>query len=316
MRRAAEARLGAVVREFEERQGGFSGSVLGVVTLSTGEQAFIKAVRGDAPDHRTEARVGAALPPAVPTPRMRFACERAGWLLLCFDVAPGALPHEPWRPGELSAALEAVTVCARELTPSPVGGLPTVAGRLAGRCEIWRELQRDGAQGPVTVDGIGAWEREHLSRLASVEVTWSGLVTGDTLLHFDLRHDNLLVGPDGTARIIDWGRACAGPAWADPVCPLLLSDLGDLDPEEIFSRHPLGTAAEPEQVDAFLVALAGYWTRTAALPGACPAAARAPRALAAGDDRLAPPPLARHVAIVTGRTVPGGSPRAARLSPR
>ncbi|WP_186404965.1 phosphotransferase [[Actinomadura] parvosata] len=267
LRREAEARLGAVVREFEERQGGFSGGVPGVVTLSTGEQAFIKAVRGDAPDHRTEARVVAALPRAVPAPRLRFACERAGWLLLCFDVAPGALPHEPWRPGELSAALAALTVCARELTPSPVGGLPTVAGRLAGRCEIWRELERDGAQDAVTVDGVGAWEREHLPRLASVEATWSGLVTGDTLLHFDLRYDNLPIAPDGTAQVIDWGRACTGPAWADLVCLLLLSDLGGLDPEEIFSRHPLGTAAEPERVDAFLVALAGYWTRTAALPG-------------------------------------------------
>jgi hypothetical protein len=47
----------------------------------------------------------------------------------------------------------------------------------------------------------------------------------------------------------------------------LQSDLGDLDPEGIFSSHPVGEAAEPKQVDAFLVALASYWTHTASLPG-------------------------------------------------
>ncbi|MEV5324754.1 hypothetical protein AB0K67_11400 [Nonomuraea sp. NPDC052634] len=51
------------------------------------------------------------------------------------------------------------------------------------------------------------------------------------------------------------------------MCLLLESDLGEPDPEEVFTTHPLGRDAPPEQVDALLVALAGYWTRTAAQPG-------------------------------------------------
>ncbi|MGI5286861.1 phosphotransferase [Nonomuraea polychroma] len=268
--REVEYRLGSAVQDFEERQGGFSLGVLGVATLATGDQVFIKAIRDDAAnvhDYRTEMVVAGALPQTVPTPGLRFACEPAGWLLLCFDVAPGALPHEPWWPDELSAALEALAVCARELTPSPIGGLPTLAEQMAGRCETWRELERNGVWGGVTVDSMGEWERKHLSRLASIEAMWSELAVGDTLLHFDLRFDNILVSPRGTAHIIDWGRACIGPAWVDLVCLLLQSDLGDLDPEEIFSGNPVGEAAEPEQVDAFLVALASYWTHTASLPG-------------------------------------------------
>ncbi|WP_062345303.1 phosphotransferase [Herbidospora yilanensis] len=261
-----ETRLGTAVIGFEERQGGFSFGVLGVAFLADGDQVFVKAVRDDAgnvQDYRTEAVVAAALPRAVPTPRLRFVFEAAGWFLLCFDVAPGALPQEPWQMDELAAAIDMLAVCARELTPSPVGGLPTLGERLAGRCETWRGLARDGRSGPVAVGDVGEWERRHLSRLASVEAVWSDVVVGDSLVHFDPRFDNIVIDPaTGTARIVDWGRACVGPAWTDKVCLLLQSDLGGLDPEPL-----LGPVAEPEPVDAFLVALAGYWTLTAALPG-------------------------------------------------
>jgi hypothetical protein len=61
--------------------------------------------------------------------------ERRDWrelpAIVRFDVAPGALPHEPWRPHELSAALEAVAACALQLTPSPIGGLPTLTEQMA-----------------------------------------------------------------------------------------------------------------------------------------------------------------------------------------
>lgn len=249
---------------FEERQGGFSFGVLGVATLADGGRVFVKAVRddaGNAADYRTEALVAAVLPRSVPTPRLLFAVEAGGWFLLCFEVAPGALAREPWQLDELAAALDMLDTCARELTPSPVHGLPTLGERLAGRCETWRGLERDGVWG--LVESIGAWERGHLSRLAAVEGVWSEVVVGDSLVHFDPRFDNILVDPaTGTARIVDWGRACLGPAWTDRVCLLLQSDLGGLDPEPL-----LGSVADADQVDAFLVALASYWTHTAALPG-------------------------------------------------
>ncbi|MEU8354907.1 phosphotransferase [Nonomuraea sp. NPDC048882] len=277
----AERRLGAV-RGFEPRRGGFSYGVLGVLTLDGGRRVFVKATPADADhagDYRSEAVISAALPAEVPTPRLLFSCERDGWVLLCSEEAPGRVPHEPWRPAELAAALDLLTACAAPLTPAPVDGLPTVAERMAGRCELWHALAtnggaagdgdraRAGAPGIGAAPEMGAWERAHLDRLAAVERTWTSLVTGDTLLHFDPRFDNIVIDAHGTARYVDWGRACVGPAWTDLVCLLLESDLGTPDPEEIFTAHPLGRAADPERVDALLVALAGYWTRTAALPG-------------------------------------------------
>ena len=77
-----ERRLGAV-GGFEPRQGGFSDGVLGVVTLDGGRRAFLKALPAGTGDHLTEAAVAAALPHAVPAPRLLFSYERDGWALLC-----------------------------------------------------------------------------------------------------------------------------------------------------------------------------------------------------------------------------------------
>lgn len=255
--RELAVQLGSAVQAFSVRRGGFTGGGAGVVTLANGDTAFVKTETVPGEDSRAGAAVAAALPPGVPAPRLRFQCQVEKWVVTCYDVAPGRLPHEPWRPGELAAALDLLTTCARELTPTPLDGLPTLAERMAGRCELWNDPP----------DHLGPWERAHLDRLAAVERTWTALVTGDTLLHFDPRYDNVLIDERGTARLVDWGRACTGPAWADLVCLLLESDLGAPDPEAVFTGHPLGAAAPTEAVDALLVALAGYWTRTAALPG-------------------------------------------------
>ncbi|MEU7899148.1 phosphotransferase [Nonomuraea sp. NPDC049152] len=260
LRAEVERRLGARVEGVRPTAGGFSWGVLGVASLEGGGQVFVKAVPSDEPvaaDYRVETAVAPLLPPSTPTPVLLFSVEAWGWVLLCFEVVPGRLPHQPWRVAELDAIVAAMARSA-----APAGGLPSVADRMAGRCVTWRAIRRDGAFGEVE---LGPWERAHLERLAEVESCWESLVTGTSLLHFDPRFDNYLIDVDGSAWILDWGRACAGPAWVDQVCLLLQSDLGGLDPAELFGRWAAG--AEAERVDAFLVALAGYWTHTATLAG-------------------------------------------------
>jgi aminoglycoside phosphotransferase (APT) family kinase protein len=137
-----------------------------------------------------------------------------------------------------------------------------------GRCETWQRLAEDGHDRAVQFGRLSAWERANLDRLAELERGWTSGVAGETLLHFDLRHDNCLVGEAGRLWFVDWGRACLGPPWIDLVCLLLLSNLGGRDPESLFARHELGATADAEAVDGFLVALASYWTRAAALPPA------------------------------------------------
>ncbi|MFG6192255.1 hypothetical protein [Nonomuraea sp. JJY05] len=83
-------------------------------------------------------------------------------------------------------------------------GVP--APRMRGRCELWQD------PGPAR---LGAWERDHLARLAEIEREWESLVTGDTMLHFDPRFDNILIDGRGTARLVAllgyWTRTRCSP---------------------------------------------------------------------------------------------------------
>ena len=74
------------------------------------------------------------------------------------------------------------------------------------------------------------------------------------MLHFDLRHDNCIIEPSGTAKFVDWGRACLGAPWVDLVCLLLESDLGGRDEQAVFQSHPLGQQVDDEALDAFAIA--------------------------------------------------------------
>lgn len=42
-------------------------------------------------------------------------------------------------------------------------------------------------------------------------------MAGDTLVHLDVRADNLLIGPTGEVTVVDWPAACRGPRWLDRV---------------------------------------------------------------------------------------------------
>jgi len=267
-RTGIERRLGGAVCAFDPATGGFSDGVLGLVTTLAG-RAFIKAVPSDsssAADYCTEAAVSQILPSGVPTPELRFTFEQHGWLILCFDAVDGRHPAEPWAAGQLDAVLQTLRACGNALSAVALPGLLTVADRMQGRCRTWRSLAETGMHDQLGVDDVSAWERDHLDRLAQVEDGWEHQVDGEDLLHFDLRFDNIMLGPGGGVWFLDWGRACVGPRWVDVVCLLLESDLGAIDAPATFAAHTLGSSPDSRAVDAFLVALASNWRHSATEP--------------------------------------------------
>lgn len=196
---------------FQPAVGG--GAPVAGIVRTRDDEFFLKAARLDSPavaDYRLEARVA----PVVPAPRLRSQEEVGGWFVLCFDVAPGRQPDEPWGEVELRGVLSAVDRMAADLQHSVTPELPTVVDRMKGRCSTWRQLHAHGSWDGLDVSALGEWERSALPRLAAVEAAWEGLVRGDSLLHFDLRHDNLRVTPAGEVVMLDWGRACVGPSWS------------------------------------------------------------------------------------------------------
>lgn len=247
---------------FRSVSGGYSGAITGFL----GEFLFAKAIPVSDPvssDFSIEAKVATALKGIVTTPTLCFGGVIDGWSILVFELASGVMPEEPWHPAQLKVVLRSVDAMTAALTPSPVTQLPTVADRMQGRSNTWRLLREGRSRDMLTVRDLSNWEVLNLDRLANLEGQAETL-SGETLLHFDLRHDNLLIDDD-EVRFLDWGRACIGPAWVDIVCLLLESNTGDSDLEGLFRATSRGAIAAPPQVDVFLVMLASYWRHSALL---------------------------------------------------
>jgi aminoglycoside phosphotransferase (APT) family kinase protein len=266
LRDEVEARLGGRVAEAVTQPGGFSPGVATRLRLAGGRRAFVKAVgpepNPDSPGiHRREARVMAALPRSAPAPRLLWSLDRRGWVALAFEDVAGAQPALPWRPGELGRVLEMVAAMAAALTPAPAG-IPLLGDRLRDDLVGWRRL----AAGADDLKGLDPWAARHLDRLADLEAGWPEATEGPTLLHSDLRADNLLLTPTRVVAV-DWPGASVGAAWVDLL--LLLPSVamqGGPDPEPTFAAHPVSSDADPRAVTTALAAWAGFLVGGSRLP--------------------------------------------------
>lgn len=270
VRRWAEQQLGAPVVAAVTQPGGFSPGVAARLRCADGSRAFIKAVSSLAnsasPDmHRREAAVTAALPESAPVPRLLASYDDGTWVALLFEDVEGRQPALPWRADELDRVMGALAELAESLTPSPVPGIETAQDELADVADGWRRL----AAGPMeAVDALDPWSRRHLERLVELERHWAAAAAGDTLLHCDLRADNLLLSAD-RVWVVDWPAACRGAAFVDVVAfaPSVAMQ-GGPEPEELVRRHPASRAAEPAALDAVICAITGYFTHRALQPPA------------------------------------------------
>lgn len=257
LRAAIEQRTGAVTGWRSHDDGYSPGPALSLT--ADRDEVFLKAadLAGN-PDavvlHRREAEIAAVLPAGTPTPSLRWTDEAAGWVVLAFDAHPGHVPHLPWRTEALDAVAHLTTRLAE--IPAPEG-----LERLVDRVQFdgLRTLAGEPAPGLETYD---PWLTANLGALASIEARWTEHCDGDRLLHHDLRRDNVLLH-EGSAVAIDWPHAVAGAVFTDLVGWLPSLHLeGGPAPEEVLRRHPIGRAAAPEAVTAFIAAIAGYFVHS------------------------------------------------------
>jgi aminoglycoside phosphotransferase (APT) family kinase protein len=278
--RSAVAELcGARVVAASTQPGGFSPGVAARVRCADGTRWFVKAVSSEAnPDsprmHRREGKVLAALDPLIgagrlPVPRLHGVAERGTWVALVLADVDGVAPALPWQPSQLGQVVAAIDQLAGALTPAPMKA-PAIAQRYARMFRGWRELAAalaPGTEGPAAgTEGLDPWSRAHAGELAALEATWEAHAAGGTLLHGDLRADNMLLGPAGVV-VVDWPHACLGAAFVDLVlfAPSVAMQGGPQLAELLaLSRH--GRRAPRDSLTAVLCALAGYFTRQALLP--------------------------------------------------
>ena len=250
---------------------GFSPGVAARLTADDGSRVFAKAVgpepNADSPAfHRREIAIAAALPDSAPVPRLLWSYDEGngGWVLLLFQNIDGRHPTQPWLLDELDRVVAAMEELAETLTPSPLPAsvVGTAGERFLGR-RSWRRLRDER---PSRLDRVDDWSRRHLDTLTAIEDSIDDALTGDTLLNYDVRADNILLTPDRTW-FVDWPHACLGPPWLDVVAfaPSVTMQ-GGPPPEDVASRHSAYRAADPDAVTAAVAALAGFFTYNAAQP--------------------------------------------------
>ena len=102
---------------------------------------------------------------------------------------------------------------------------------------------------------------DHLPELLQLAEDSLEAISGDTLVHMDIRADNLLVRPDGTVVLVDWPHACIGAAWLDSVLLLLnVAVYGGHDIDALMASTPVLAKADPTAIDAALALLASYFS--------------------------------------------------------
>ncbi|MFI6293330.1 phosphotransferase family protein [Nonomuraea sp. NPDC050790] len=257
MRARVEELLGGHVTEAVTQTGGFSPATAARLLLDTGRRAFVKAVAPGVNDvavslYRDEARVAAALPPGLPAPRLLTSFELDGWVVLLFEDIDGRPPAMPWRRDELDRVLAAVDELSATLTPAPIAA-PPIAELLGQSFRGWRLLLTEDQ------DGLDPWITRHLAALAELESGWERAAAGNTLVHADLRADNVLL-TDERVYIVDWPYACLGAPWFDRLGMLpSVAMQGGPRPGELL------TDPDPA-VTCVIAAFAGFFVRQSRQP--------------------------------------------------
>ena len=265
LRAAIEVQLGAPVVTARTAGGGFTRGFAAVLDLTTGERVFVKAATlTGQPDlcewYAREAVVTSALPPGIGVPRTRWTLTVAGYFVICLAAIDGRMPTLPWVPAELDATLTAYAAVADALHEPPADlvalGLPGLAAIAWDDLSWWREI----AAGREPVPAVPAGTLDRLPELVRLEALLPAYAAGSTsVIHCDLRLDNVIIDRSGAAWFCDWNWICFGPAWFDLANLLVTAYASGLDADAIFTAHPTTATAPPDALDAVLAALAGYW---------------------------------------------------------
>lgn len=218
LRVRVEQALGAPVVEHRSYPGGYSPGTADRVVAANGGVAFVKAVHPDHNPHtpalhRAELRVMRALPPGLPVPALLDGFESDGWVVLVLEHVDGAHPGQPWGRDDFFAVVDAVLDLADRVTPSPLE-LGSAVDELR---DGWQGWARCLEEPPGDLD---PWLAERLPELSARAQRGLDAMDGDTLLHLDLRADNILLrggpGPLGERVVlIDWPWAVTGARWLD-----------------------------------------------------------------------------------------------------
>ncbi|GIG62306.1 hypothetical protein Lfu02_66780 [Longispora fulva] len=253
-------RLGGPVTSGPSAGAGFSGGFAAVVRGSG--QFFVKAVsETDSPhiaaNYRREAVINQALPSGVPVPRVHWIDQVDGWVVLALDPVDSArMPGLDDLDRVLASWHGVIDALA---TPSQAlldVGLNTAEDDNGPAFAGWRRI----AAGEIPSSILGDWfPRELITPLAVLEDGWAPATAGTAVVHHDLRMDNVVLDGEGAPWFCDWNWPALAASWLDLPPLLVPAFAAGRDTSALLAAQPCMTGVSPEQVDALLAAVAGYW---------------------------------------------------------
>jgi hypothetical protein len=246
------ARLaGADVRELRRiKGGGYAASFRAVAELADGRTVFVKAGTEEVTSRflRDEQRVYAALRGPF-MPELVGMDEEEPPLLVLEDLSAGHWPP-PWEARSIAAVRETLAAVATATPPSWLPSITIEADWLLGG---WAAIGHDPQ--PFLSLGVcsAAWLEHSLPTLR--EAAETAPIAGDSLLHLDVRSDNICLAERG-AVLVDWNWAHVGNPTLDIAFWLpSLADEGGPRPDEVL----------PE-AGRLAAAVAGFFGSRAGLP--------------------------------------------------
>jgi hypothetical protein len=254
----AAALGGGEPTDVRDLHGGFSPGAAAWLEFPQGA-VFVKAVgeelNAESPVlHRREAVVSSVLPTLPAFPVLLDVYDEGGWVALAFDAIEGRVPRHPWDRAELDSVVKALEDVHHALTPSPDAQLEPARLVFQNLFGGWAELGS-----AKDTSGLDPWCLQNLSRLAELEARWPEAIDGQTLVHGDIRSDNILISQTGPV-FVDWPHAAVGTPAFDLVAwaPSVVLE-GGPQPEELLAAHGPSRSADPEIVSVLLAAVSGFF---------------------------------------------------------
>ena len=253
--------LGASVIKSETQPGGFSPGVAAIVSTSQGRKAFVKSSSSSisqpsATANRWEIKYTAALQGNPRVPKLLHSFENGDWVSLIYEVVEGRHPELPWKKDELDFVFSELSKLTGSLTPCPHANLFTpLAESDTEKFDGWSLFTQDRS---IVRKLRDPWIEENLEALVSLEKRWPEAAQGDTLLHTDLRADQILITKE-MAVFLDWPHAKIGAAWIDFLFmfPSIVLQKGP-SMDSLVSRSPLARVPD-SKLFPMAAALAGFF---------------------------------------------------------
>jgi aminoglycoside phosphotransferase (APT) family kinase protein len=102
----------------------------------------------------------------------------------------------------------------------------------------------------------------HLADAAALAAGFADVTAGDTVVHTDVRDDNIVLRPDGAAVFCDWNWPVRGAPWLDTLI-MMIGPRGDgLDVDAILAARPLTRGVPAEHIDRLLALVIGYFFKS------------------------------------------------------